>query len=416
MSKNIVRLNLIFSLLILSIIFVTYYLYFAIAFNAASLIPSSSSDWEGFFKAILPNLEAGVVYTLWFGLQVLLYVFAPGSRAEGTELETGGRLTYPVNGHSAMWISFVLVAVIHFSGFYTLNRLFYNFGPLLSTITIFCIIKSLWLYAYGRKTEPRHLSGSFIRDYWMGTALNPRWPQTKTGFDFKYFCEGRPGLTGWMVLNFAMVAVQYEKHGFVSLAMILVVLMQLFYIEHYFYNERFVLTTMDIKHENFGFMLVFGDLAWVPFLYCLQAYYLIDNVHDLPIWAGVLIVVFNILGFYIFKAANDQKDGFRRDPDNAMIWGKEAEYMETSAGSKLLLSGFWGKARHLNYTGDWMMALAWSLPCLFDSVVPYFYPIYFAILLIHRDIRDNQICEKKYGKDWERYCERVRWRLIPGIY
>jgi hypothetical protein len=41
-----------------------------------------------------------------------------------------------------------------------------------------------------------------------------------------------------------------------------------------------------------------------------------------------------------------------------------------------------GKARHLNYTGDLIQALAWSLPCLFGSAVPYFYPFYFAIVLL----------------------------------
>jgi delta24(24(1))-sterol reductase len=25
-------------------------------------------------------------------------------------------------------------------------------------------------------------------------------------------------------------------------------------------------------------------------------------------------------------------------------------------------------------------------------------------------------CAIKYGKDWERYCEIVRWKFIPGVY
>ncbi len=408
--------TLVYSMMILFLLLTTYYFYFAIEFNAASLIPSENSDWQGFSQAILPNWESALVYLLWFGLHVLLYYFAPGKKDQGIELEKGGRLTYPINGNSAMWISLSAVGLIHFSDFYTLDRLYHNFGALITTITLFSLAKSLWLYFYGKRTEPRHLSGNFMRDFWMGTVLNPRWPDTKTGFDFKYFCEGRPGLIGWMVLNFAMLDAQYKAYGFVSLAMIIVVLMQLFYIAHYFHNERFILTTMDIKHENFGLMLTYGDLVWVPFLYCLQAYYLIHHVHDLPLWVATLIVLFNAASFYLFKVANDQKDEFRRDPDKATIWGEKARYMETKTGSKLLLSGFWGKARHLNYTGDWMMALAWSLPCLFGSVVPYFYPIYFAILLIHRDIRDNEICKEKYGEDWDRYCEKVPWRLIPGVY
>ena len=85
-------------------------------------------------------------------------------------------------------------------------------------------------------------------------------------------------------------------------------------------------------------------------------------------------------------------------------------------GTRLLVSGFWGMARHVNYLGDWMMALAWSLPCLFGSVVPYFYPMWFAFLLITRERRDDRWCAKKYGADWERYRERVPWRIVPGVY
>merc|ERR1711924_522749 len=51
-------------------------------------------------------------------------------------------------------------------------------------------------------------------------------------------------------------------------------------------------------------------------------------------------------------------------------------------GTKLIISGWWGLARHINYTGDWLMGLAWCLPCGITHVVPYFYAIYFACLLI----------------------------------
>ncbi len=54
--------------------------------------------------------------------------------------------------------------------------------------------------------------------------------------------------------------------------------------------------------------------------------------------------------------------------------------------------------------------------CGFGSLLPYFYPIYFAFLLIHRERRDHQRCAAKYGEDWDRYCRRVRWRIVPGLY
>ena len=36
-------------------------------------------------------------------------------------------------------------------------------------------------------------------------------------------------------------------------------------------TEQAILTTMDITTDGFGYMLAFGDLAWVPFTYSLQA-------------------------------------------------------------------------------------------------------------------------------------------------
>lgn len=40
---------------------------------------------------------------------------------------------------------------------------------------------------------------------------------------------------------------------------------------------------MDIVHDGFGLMLAFGDLAWVPFLYCLQARFLLEHPQDWPL-------------------------------------------------------------------------------------------------------------------------------------
>lgn len=38
---------------------------------------------------------------------------------------------------------------------------------------------------------------------------------------------------------------------------------------------------MDITHDGFGFMLAFGDLAWVPFTYSLQAQFLLYHPQPL---------------------------------------------------------------------------------------------------------------------------------------
>jgi hypothetical protein len=42
--------------------------------------------------------------------------------------------------------------------------------------------------------------------------------------------------------------------------------------------------------------------------------------------------------------------------------------------------------------------------------------VYFVILLLHRERRDHVHCLKKYGPDWEEYCKKVRWRIVPYLY
>jgi protein-S-isoprenylcysteine O-methyltransferase Ste14 len=50
------------------------------------------------------------------------------------------------------------------------------------------------------------------------------------------------------------------------------------------------------------------------------------------------------------------------------------------------------------------------------SIIPYFYCIYFASLLIHRERRDEASCRAKYGADWAKYCKLVPYRIIPYVY
>jgi hypothetical protein len=50
----------------------------------------------------------------------------------------------------------------------------------------------------------------------------------------------------------------------------LINLSQGLYVWDALFNEKAILTTMDVTSDGFGFMLAFGDLAWVPFTYSIQ--------------------------------------------------------------------------------------------------------------------------------------------------
>ena len=358
----------------------------------------------------------------------------PGRAAQGKELEDGNRLSYRLNGLLSLAVTFGVLAALYLSGAVPGAVVYDHLGSLITVTILFSFAYSLFLYLRGRRVSagrtgrerngPRRtdarrtgegrtggVSGNVIYDFFMGTSRNPR----IGSFDLKFFSEARPGLIGWVVINLSFMAAQHEANGAVSLSMILVVLMQGWYVVDYYLHERAILTTMDIAHERFGFMLAFGDLAWVPYMYTLQALYLVHDPVELPAWAAALIFALHLTGYGIFRAANNQKHRFRTDP-GARIWGKEPQFIATDQGSRLLVSGFWGWSRHFNYVGDILMAVAWSLPTLFRTPLTYFYPVYFTILLIHRERRDDRLCGLKYGRDWERYRRRVPWRIVPGIY
>ena len=90
-------------------------------------------------------------------------------------------------------------------------------------------------------------------------------------------------------------------------------------------------------------------------------------------------------------------------------------WMPTKRGTRLLISGYWGLARKINYTGDWLMGLAWCLCCGGISPLAYFYAAYFFVLLVHRAARDDHFCSVKYGADWPKYKAKVPAIFIPGV-
>merc|ERR1711968_400215 len=154
--------------------------------------------------------------------------------------------------------------------------------------------------------------------------------------------------------------------------------------------------------------------SWVPFIYSLQARYLVDHDPNLSPMAIAIITIIHFTGYAIFRLANSEKDAFRRAPDDRKLNG-HLTYMNTKRGTKLITSGWWGLARKINYTGDWLVTLSWCLLCGFDSPVPYFQAVYFLILLIHRAIRDDQMCLEKYGDDWVEYKRQVPYMFIPNV-
>ncbi|KAK9807643.1 hypothetical protein WJX72_005150 [[Myrmecia] bisecta] len=372
-------------------------------------LPELPAKWQLF------SSEALLAYLGWFALVAALHLILPGKRQEGVVLPTGARLTYKLNG---FYCCVVTISAALYFGFYTnqlyLGWIYDNYTALLAAAILFSFGLATLLYLGSFTGNKLLAAGGNTRygfyNFFIGRELNPR----LGSFDLKEFCELYPGMIGWLLIDLGMAHKQFTQLGHVTVPMGLVCAFHAIYVLDSAWNEPAILTTMDITSDGFGFMLVFGDLAWVPFTYTLQARYLVDHPQALSWYFIAFIIMLKALGYLMFRGANSQKDQFRRDPEHPSV--RKLQTLQTSAGRKLIISGWWGISRHINYFGDWLMGWAWCLPCGFHHIIPFFYVIYFGVLLVHRERRDEHACRLKYGKDWGKYCSIVKYRIIPMLY
>lgn len=403
-------------------VLVPYFSYFfALGCSEAGCTPRPVKDFflDGLAKyssldgiLSLWDTQAAVVYFIFYAWCVLAWFILPGEWIEGEKMRNGQRLEYKLNAFSTMLATLALcVAIVSALGIESMVFVYDHWVGLVTASLVNSTLQACYCqlssYRKGALLAEGGNSSWGIYNWFIGRELNPR----IGSFDIKSFNELRPGLILWLLINVAMAAKQYIDIGRVTDSMILVVAFQSFYCVDALYNEQAILTTMDITTDGFGFMLSVGDLTWVPFTYPLQARYLASFPKDLG-FAGVAgVCAVNAVGYYIFRISNLEKNDFRkgRNPKNLT-------FMETKRGTQLLTSGWWGLSRHPNYLGDWLMAWAWCLPTGFDTPITYFYVIYFGILLLHRQGRDDHQCAKKYGPDWDKYCKLVPSKIIPYIY
>lgn len=398
-----------FSIMILGLPVWVWYCLICVKHYQGAIVWPDAAFWS---HVALPNIAGLTFYLGWLILQASLYHFLPGRNEQGQPLDDGRRLNYRLNGLASFVISICLWLVLHVTGLLPAAFVYDNFESILASATVVVYPLCFYVYFLGRRqASAEELTLNPLEAFFLGAARNPR----NGRFDWKFFCESRPGLTFWVIVALSCAAHQYQVYGTVTNAMMLVCFFIGLYIVDYYVNEEAILTTWDIVHEPFGWMLCWGSLIYVPFFYPLAAVWLAETPYVLPWWGVVAILLIGVTGYVIFRQCNIQKHRFRKDP-TTKIWGKAPQYIQTQRGSKLLVSGWWGVASHANYLGDLMIALAMGLTVGLNTIWGYGYFLAFVVLLIHRDWRDDQHCATKYGADWQAYRAKVKWHIVPGVY
>ncbi|ORZ08679.1 ergosterol biosynthesis ERG4/ERG24 [Absidia repens] len=422
-----------------------YYFWVCLEYHQGKLIYPSSllslGAWQTFLVEDLwakIKLGAAPTWTAFFiygGYTLFSFILAyvmPGPVVEGLPIPSlkGERLRYLCNGLSSWYVILGLSGVLYYTNLFDLALVVDNFGGIMTMAILWGFIMSTLVYviSIAKKTTHR-MSGNVFYDYFMGACLNPRIGHV----DLKMWAEIR---VPWPILFFISLSClvkQYEATGTVTAPICFMLLAHFLYANACQKGEECIPTSWDIFYEKDGFMLIFWNMAGVPFTYCYASVYLLktEMTTGTPITHSVFynIFLFTLLlgAYYVFDTGNSQKNRFRMEQNGSYMvrnafpqlpWGhiKNPTFIKTEHGNLLLTSGWWGVARKPHYTADLVMALSWGLITGCGSFLPYFYFCFFVCVLTHRVSRDMQRCAKKYGKDWEIYCERVPYIFIPYIY
>ncbi|WP_146155180.1 7-dehydrocholesterol reductase [Enhygromyxa salina] len=371
-----------------------------------------------------PSWTALAMLLGWLGFQLLLLRGLPGKRHLGPVTPRGNRPTYRLNGIAA----FVITHVAWFAatgplGLFSGAAVYHHFGALLVTSSLLALVLCAWLYVKGLRapsTSDAGGTGNLLWDFYWGTELHPR----LLGVELKQLFNCRFAMMGWSIIVLSYAAAQVELHGHLSTSMAVCVGLQVVYVFKFFLWEGGYFNSLDIMHDRFGFYICWGVCAWLPIVYTIAGLYLVNHPIALSPAVALAITAFGLLAIRVNYAADEQRQRVRATGGETKIWGRKPEIIVATyvpadgqpRQNQLLVSGWWGVARHFHYLPELGLALAWTLPVGTERLLPWFYPMFLAILLVHRSLRDDERCARKYGPAWAEYRRRVRWRMLPGVF
>jgi len=339
-----------------------------------------------------------------------LHIIIPVRRVKGyVKNETTGEvLNYRINGKYVLLISMLIWFLLGFSNLVPYTWLYETrWLGLIGAVVIGLIFSYIVVIKYPAKRK------SFLADFWFGRVKNL---QVKDGFiDIKVWLY----LIGAVmlqlnVLSFASYHILNVEH--INLGFLLGCIMLTWFCFDYLIFEKIHLWTYDFIAERVGFKLGFGCLAFYPYFYTVSLWFT-ASLPDPGFTMSRIILFFAIFlfGWVFTRGANMQKYFFKTAPSRAFLW--IAPEAISDGNLSLLVNGFWGASRHINYFGEITQAVAIALSSGYFGIwMVWLYPAYYIGLMLTRQADDDVICKEKYGDLWDEYTKKVKYKIIPFIY
>jgi len=357
-------------------------------------------------RIVLGLLTPLIAYAFMTGVHVLI----PVARTKGyVRHETTGQvLHYRINGKFVLWVSIAVWWLLGHFGIVAFTWLYDTRWYGLMGACVIGLAFSVYVVVRQPPTGKR-----FLADFWFGREKDP---QIGDGFvDAKLWVY----MIGAVMLQLnvlSCVAHHLATADHVNPGFLAACAMLTWFCWDYLTFEKVHLWTYDFIAERFGFKLAFGCLAFYPYFYAVALWFTAGLPN--PGWpAGFTLVgaTLFLFGWVLTRGANMQKYFFRTAPGRRFLWFTPEAL--TDGDHALLVNGYWGVSRHINYLGEIIQALAVALVIGYPGVwAVWLYPVYYVGLLFSRQADDDKVCAAKYGPLWDEYTEHVKRRIIPFLY
>ncbi len=341
----------------------------------------------------------------------ILNVIVPGRWVTGYAVKTNSseKLKYRLNGLLVLFITVLCWVLLCYYDVLAWDWLYQYRWYSLTGAVIFGIIFSLAIVLPNPAVKK-----SFLADFFLGRLENPQ------------LWGGRIDAKMWLYLIGAIMLqlniLSFASHHYIlygaqaSIGIYVSTALLTFFLIDYLTFEEVHLYTYDLFAEKVGFKLGWGCIAFYPYFYSIHLWATVDLPSaNTPIYLLWFYAIIFFSGWGLSRGANLQKYFFKKDIKRSFL-GIKPEVI-TDGNRTLLVNGFWGLSRHINYLGEILMATGIILCVGHPGLIwPWLYPLYYVVLLFPRQIDDDKRCSLKYGKLWDEYLKKVKYKIIPYIY
>ena len=349
-----------------------------------------------------------------YAMITLLHIAIPVKRSRGYVRSdaTGEVMNYRINGRYVLAASIILWFLLGYFQIVPYTWLYESrWWGLIGAGAIGLVFALVIVVKYPSTGKP------FLADLWFGRSKDV---QINNGFvDAKVWLY----LVGAVMLQLnvlSFAAFHLTKFGMhaasINPGFLLGCAMLTWFCCEYLIFERIHLWTYDFIAERVGFKLGFGCLAFYPYFYSVALWFTADRPNPgVPAWLTILFAVLFLGGWVLTRGANMQKYFFKTAPERTFLW-ITPEALSDGTHS-LVVNGFWGASRHINYLGEVIQAVAIALAAGYVGVwMVWLYPIYYIALFLSRQADDDKVCRAKYGELWDEYTAKVKYKIVPGLY